>query len=306
MTTKKRLLKLAAALTGLSAGPALAQTHDWSGFYLGAQAGASRDRVDASATLQIDQESNLAATGIGLIVVPGTAHDYTASGRSTGATGGGFVGYQRQFEHILLGIEGDFAPLGDTVSATQTFLLPATALRPPSTIAVRRDMRFDDRWSARLRLGYSTGETLFYATGGYARTRARMTSIDSYTNPGGPAAPELCFGNQPCRVSFGPEGPVVTTASASRWLSGWTAGAGIEHKLGRSLSIGLEYRHTHLNGKTFTPTNAVTVNTGPTTRGDNVFGDGFGVTGSLGSVEAGPTRINTGSDTLSVRLAIHF
>lgn len=301
-----------AMLAGLTANPAWAQTaadDDWTSFYIGAQATGSSDSVDASGTLQINQVTNLFVTGRGIVVVPGTTRDFAASDRDAGITGGGFAGYQRQLKNVVIGIEGDFTPLRRTISAAQTQTLPPTALTPSTTIAARRDVRLDDRWSARLRLGYAAGKTLFYATGGYARTRARVTARDSFSNPGGLAALGVCGGgNTPCQFSSGPEGPVVTTSSASRALSGWTAGGGIERKIGKSLSIGIEYRHTDLGGKTFTSTNAVTVNTGPTTMGDagGLGGSGFGVTGLLGMVQAGPTRIKARSDALSVRLAFHF
>ena len=300
-----------AVLLGVAALPASAQTDDdaWSGFYIGGQATGSSDSVDASATLLTNQTSTLYVVGRGLVVGPGRADNFAASDRDTGITGSVFGGYQRQLGNIVIGIEGDFTPLRRSVSAAQTFTDPPTALTPSTSISARRDVRLDDRWSARLRLGYAAGKTLFYATGGYARTRARVTDIDSFTNPGGLAAIGVCGANNtPCQFNSGPEGPVVTTGSASRALSGWAAGGGIERKIGKSLSVGIEYRRTDLGGKTFAPSNSVTVNTGPTTMGDagGLFGSGLGVTGLLGMVQTGPTRIKVRSDALSLRLALHF
>ena len=92
----------------------------------------------------------------------------------------------------------------------------------------------------------------------------------------------------------------MTTAGQSKNMGGWTAGAGVEQKLGRRLSLGFEYRHTDLGSKTFTPTNATTVNNGPETVGTN------GATGLLGSVASGPTRISLKSDSFRVRVNFHF
>ena len=290
-----------AALAALAPMPAAAQAEDdWSGFYLGAQATGSRDSVSADSTLLVTQVSNLFQTGRGLVVVPGTTRSYAASKTDTGVTGGGFAGYQRQFNRIVVGVEGDFAPFSRTVSLVQSQTLPVTALTPSTTISARRDVRLDNQWSARLRIGYAAGKTLFYLTGGYAQSHARVTSIDSFTNPGGLAAIGNCIGNPTCQANFGPEGPVVTTAVESHALGGWTAGAGVEHKIGKALSIGLDYRHTDLGSTAFTLANQTIVNTGPTTVGDN------GQPGLLGSVSTGPTRIKARSDALSLRVAFHF
>lgn len=305
-------LGFGAGMVALVTSPATAQARpddNWSSIYIGVQAAGSNDTVDANATLQINQITNLFVIGRGLVIVPGTTRDFAASDRDNGISGGGFAGYQRQLNNLVIGIEGDFTPFRRTISAAQSQAVPPTALTPTTTIAARRDISLDDRWSARLRLGYAAGKTLFYATGGYARTRARVTASDSFTNPGGLAAMGVCgAGNTPCQFNSGPEGPVVTTSSASRALSGWTAGGGIERKIGRVLSIGIEYRRTDLGGKTFISTNAVTANTGPTTMGDagGLGGSGVGVTGLLGMVQTGPTRIKVKSDALSLRLAIHF
>jgi opacity protein-like surface antigen len=158
-------------------------------------------------------------------------------------------------------------------------------------------VRLSDQFSARVRFGYAAGKTLLYATGGYARTSAMVSAIDSFTNPGGPAA---ACAPAPCQANLGPEGPVVTTASERHSLSGWTAGAGIEQKLSKLLSIGLEYRHTDFGGHNFALANGTTVNTGPVTIGDN------GQPGLLGSVSGGATRIKLQSDALSLRIALHF
>lgn len=293
------LYALGTAMMTLAATPAMAQDDDdaWTGFYLGGQATGSSDKIDAQSTLSITQISNLQVTGRGLVVVPGTTLPSAASHRDTGLTGGVFAGYQFQSGNVVFGLEGDYAPFHRDVGTSQSQQLPPTALTPATTIIARRDVRLSDQFSARVRLGYAAGKTLLYATGGYARTSAMVGAIDSFNNPGGPAA--TCA-PAPCQANLGPEGPVITTASERHALSGWTAGAGIEQKLSKLLSIGLEYRHTAFGSHDFALASRTTVNTGPVTVGDN------GQPGMLGSVSGGETRIGVRSDALSLRIALHF
>ncbi len=289
---------VAAVALGFAA-PAAAQDADWSGFYIGVNATGSRDKVSAEADLQVNQISNLVVTGRGIVVVPATGRDLDASGNDTSAFGGAQVGYQWQAGTIVFGAEAEFDPFERSAAVSQAYALPATILAPASTADAMRDVSIGNQWSVRARLGAALGRTLVYATGGYASARARLTSIDSYTNPGGPTPPGSGGPGNPT-FNSGPEGPVVTTASARRNMGGWTGGIGVEQALGRRFSAALEYRHTDLGAKDFSPTNTATVNTGPETRGDN------GATGILGNVQSGPTRIQLQSDAVSLRLNFRF
>lgn len=288
-----RLLATASALAGA---PAFAQNGSWSGFYIGANGTGAHDRVSAEATLQINQISNLFVAGRGIVVVPGTTRQLDASESETNWFGGVQAGYQWQAGAIVFGAEAEYDPLGRNATVSQTFTLPITILAPATTVTATRDVRINSQWSVRGRIGVAFGRTLAYATAGYASARTRMTSIDSYTNPGGAGAPNT----DGSTFNGGPEGPVVTTASARRSMGGWTGGVGIEQALGSQLSVALEFRHTNLGARDFTPTNATTVNTGPETRGTN------GATGLLGSVANGPTRSQLDSNAVSLRLNFRF
>jgi outer membrane immunogenic protein len=273
-----------------------AQAQSWTGFYIGVNGQGSRDRVAADATLQIQQISGLFVTGRGIVIVPGTTRDFAASRRETSWSGGAQLGYQWQSGNIVFGAEADFDPFHRDLGLAQSQQLPPTALTPAATIDSVRNVRLDQEWTARARLGIAFGGTLAYATGGYANARARATSIDSFTNPGGPAA---ACSPAPCQANLGPEGPVVTTASARHRMGGWTGGLGLEQQLGAHFSLGLEYRHSDLGAKDFAGTQT-TVNTGPETHGDN------GGTGSLGQVSTGPTHLSLRTDALSLRLNFRF
>ncbi|MBI2717393.1 MAG: porin family protein [Rhizobiales bacterium] len=89
--------------------------------------------------------------------------------------------------------------------------------------AIDTFMRLNNLATLRGRAGLVDGNTLFYLTGGLA-------------------AADSEFG--------GPMGPAQENVSDSKWLYGWTAGAGIEHAFSNNLRARLEYLYVSLpNGK---------------------------------------------------------
>jgi outer membrane immunogenic protein len=288
-------LSLAAAALGASA--ARAQT-SWTGFYFGVNGFGTRDDLRARDTLLITQISNLQVTGRGLVVVPGTTLPLHASGHKTNADWGAQLGFQWQSGQFVFGAEADGDPFHRNVSASQTQQLPPNALTPSTTIASTRDVRIDRQWSARARAGLALGSTLVYATGGYASARLSAFGIDSFTNPGGPAA---SCAPAPCQANLGPEGPNITASSnARRTVGGWKAGLGIDHRLGRHFSIGLEYLHTSFGAQTLTFHSTVTSFAGTFTHGDN------GATGTHGQVVTAATRVAMTTDAIGLRLNFRF
>jgi opacity protein-like surface antigen len=281
--------------------PAAAGAQDgpsWNGLYGGANAFGSRDRTTASGTLLITQISNLQVTGRGLVVVPGTTLPHSDTGRKSDFAWGGQLGYQWQTGSVVLGLEGDYDGSRRTTVASQTQALPPTALTPATMIASERDVRISGTWSVRARAGYAFGNTQIYATGGYASARLSVFGIDTFTNPGGPAA---SCAPAPCQANFGPEGPNITTDSnARRTVGGWRAGAGIDQRIGRHFSIGLEYLHTSFSGRDILFHSSVTSFAGTFTHGDN------GATGTHGQINAASTRVALTSDALGLRLNFRF
>lgn len=292
------ILLFACALP-LSAQSTSAQSDDWTGFYVGGNVGASRDKADAEATLGINQVTNLFVTGRGIVVVPATTREFAASRRETNWSGGGQAGYQWQADRFVFGFEGDFNPFHRTVSVTQSFQLPQTILTPNTSVEARRDVQLSREFSIRARAGGAFGKTLIYGTVGYGQARVRVSSIDTFINPGGLTA--ACAPASPCpQANLGPSGPVVTDAEEEQNMGGWTGGFGVERKLGAHVSAGLEYRHSDFGSKAFTLGNQTTVNTGPAPLGTN------GVAGLPGGVVTEPTRLSLKSDSLGVRVSFHF
>jgi len=291
-------LLLGALLTFLCTAvtPGQSSSSDWSGFYAGGSIGPSSDKVESSEVLQINQVSVVNVPGRGLVVVPATTRDFTASRRETNWTGSGHAGYNWQAGKFVFGPEVDFSPFRRTVRIFQTFELPPTVLTPVTTVEANRDIRVDAEFSFRARAGAAFGKTLIYGTGGYGLARVRVSANDSFTSPGGPGAP--CSPTPCVTADVGPVGPVVTTAEERQYIGGWVVGGGVERKLGDHVSIGFEYRHTDFPAKTFTLSDQTTTNTGPDPIG--------GGAGSHGGVVPGPTRVSLSSDSFVARFSFHF
>ncbi|MCW3848727.1 outer membrane beta-barrel protein [Sphingomonas sp. LB-2] len=281
--------------------PAFAQeqeVEDWSGPYISVSAAGDSQQVTTSSTDSVNQVTNLIVPGRGLVVVPGTSVATSGSDTETGFSGGAAFGWLGQSGGFVYGVElgGNFGQSSSGTSSTAS--LPVTVLTPVSTVVATRTVKKDYDWSARLRLGFATGKALLYASGGVAGTRAQLTAIDTYTDPGGPAAP--C--TAPCTVAnFGPYGPAVATSTARNSFIGWTAGAGIDYRLAGSFSIGIDYRHSNFGAKTLALGAATPVNSGATI----TDGSGNHPPANTGAVP-GSTRVDLRDERLAFTLSFHF
>jgi outer membrane immunogenic protein len=132
-------------------------------------------------------------------------YGWTTSGGldATGGFGGGQIGYNFQTGNLVFGIEGDIA--GADISQTGIMVqgMPFTTAFTTDTLA-----------SLRGRAGLAYNSWLFYGTVGAGWTHDRIsTTIQG--------------------VPF----------SSDQWLSGWTAGAGVEWAFAPNWSTKFEYQH---------------------------------------------------------------
>ncbi len=200
----------------------------WSGFYAGVNSGygwgAYSDTLyvsahDATANLTVNTTSKL---------------------WTEGGFGGGQAGYNVQRNRFVFGLETDFqgaAVKGNTFSEAEVF--PAGAVIPTVINEAWARSSLDWFGTVRGRLGYSAGnalffgETLFYATGGFAYGGVRDSLTMELTSP-------LANANN------------RTTVSAARngTRTGWVAGGGIEVALSPSWSAKAEYQYIDLGSNT--------------------------------------------------------
>jgi outer membrane immunogenic protein len=119
--------------------PAPPPVYNWSGFYLGANAGWSFINVTDTATFTGGVLGGVAATG---------------TGTANGAVAGGQIGYNYQINAAVLGIEGDFDWSG--VSETATSGIVSETSKVPWLATIRG------------RAGFAVDRVLFYGTAGVA------------------------------------------------------------------------------------------------------------------------------------------
>ncbi len=133
-------------------------------------------------------------------------YGWTSSGGldATGGLGGGQIGYNFQTGNLVLGIEGDIA--GADISQTVSGF---TVQGVPFTSAFTSDSLA----SVHGRVGLAYNSWLFYGTFGAGWTHDKVSGFAG------------------------------TPFSSSQWLSGWTAGAGVEWSFAPNWSTKVEYQH---------------------------------------------------------------
>lgn len=301
-----------AAAAALLPAAANAQTN-WSGFYLGPELGGASARLSVSGADNIFQLSGERPAAPGspnnpLIVVPGYMQDYAGSDHDLSLLYGGVAGAQLQTGALVIGVEADLHGSRDAGSFSVTQSAPSTLLAPTSTLTQARTARIDYDWSARARLGIATGRSLFYATGGVAQARIRLTGEDSFFTPAGAAAPEI----PPVPTFQSPAiGPVVTIFTRRERLTGWTAGIGGEQRLGTHFGLGLDARYvdygSHLVDFHCSFQGARTGTCGNySTPPIVIYGRTHDATDTTPGAEPGPTRVGLSEWRLAVRLTWHF
>ena len=150
---------------------------------------------------------------------------------SNGFTGGGQAGYNLQTGNIVWGVEVDFNYFGLTGSTSGSAVYPCCA---PTTFTVNSSVKTDWLLTARPRIGYASGNWLFYATGGLAVTNLKgsFTFTDTFA-----AAAE--------------------SASFNTTKVGWTAGAGVEVGLGGNWTAKAEYLYVDFGSVSVSSSNLV-------------------------------------------------
>jgi outer membrane immunogenic protein len=161
----------------------------WSGLYLGVNGGYGSGKISYTFDSFLGPEK-----------INHSANDWFV---------GGQVGLQRQWGHLVAGIEASYYGL----HLTDTVESKALANR-------FRQIDIDDLFTLTARLGYASDRWMAYVKGGYA-----SANVDTrvYATGGGAGSP------------------------TSGRESGLTVGAGLDLICGHGFLVGLEYNYVHLN-----------------------------------------------------------
>ena len=183
------------ALSLVTAPPTL----DWTGFYVGVSGGYGGDRADAVV--------NLASA------LPAAASSTQTQNHSSGFLAGGQLGYNRQLSnHVVVGLETDAQWSGITASHQ--------ASSGPALTDIGNGL--DWFGTTRARLGWASGSTLTYVTGGVAYGEVSARGL---------------------QISGG-----LFSGSATQTKAGWTIGGGVEYALSKNLSLKAEYLYVDFGG----------------------------------------------------------
>ncbi|MEI7599722.1 MAG: outer membrane beta-barrel protein [Aestuariivirga sp.] len=149
LTVSTAFAALALASAAHAADMTAPATYDWTGFYLGANAGIAWNNSGVDNNFDVD--------GDGI-------NDLTnkIEGDQTAFTAGGLVGYNYQIDQIVLGVEADFNYLGFSDNNSRSAVTQFGDLTAKSS--------FEADWfgTIRGRLGYAIDNVLIYGTGGLA------------------------------------------------------------------------------------------------------------------------------------------
>lgn len=227
---RKLIVALTASAAALAfATPAVAQDvaedNGFSGVYVGGSVGYSVQNNDLGDTITIDRAINVPG-GTTSAFTPGSCNGAATQTGNTQCRNDqdnfefhARAGYDQQFGQAVLGVVGEFgkSQVRDYASIFST---------TPASYTMSREID----WNAalRLRAGWTpNSQTLFYGTGGvaYARVDHAFTTTN-VTN------------------SF-------TASDEEDNVWGWQAGGGVEQKLGRNLSFGLEYLYNRFNDNNY-------------------------------------------------------
>jgi outer membrane immunogenic protein len=144
------------------------------------------------------------------------AADGSGGANADGLLAGGQAGCNWQTGRLVLGLEGDF----DYFRSNPKFSNNTNTLSDGTTpFTISQSLTTDFLSTARPRIGIAADRNLAYVTGGVAFTRVSYT--ESYVDGGAP--------------------PGAGTATASRYLAGWAAGAGWEYAFATNWTFRAEY-----------------------------------------------------------------
>lgn len=209
--------------------------YNWTGFYVGVNAGYSWGRSNTDASFFNANTNVLVGTG-------------SSSFDMNGWVAGGQVGYNWQNQRFVWGLEGDIQATGQKGSTA--FLCPGAICSPTqtaiavalSTVNVTLDQKLEWFSTIRARAGYTITPTVMgYVTGGLAIGEVKSDVVIT-GRTGGVGA------------------PFVSTFTSDRSTRvGWTVGAGAEASLGGNWTGKLEYLYVDLGRESFSAVNLANV-----------------------------------------------
>lgn len=199
--------------------PALAEEGDWTGPYVGVHAGYTGAKSQSDVTL--GGSWSVETQSLRDEVTAAWSPKQSVNDMNFGAQ----IGYNYDMSGAVLGLEADISALrGKKVSSRGPI---ATTTYPTLSYTYGNTIDPKHMISLQARVGATMGDTLLYAHGGWAWTKAEMAA-EIVSNGG-----------------YTKEGRIDKT------LNGYIVGAGIEQRFGANVSARLEYSYTDQGDETY-------------------------------------------------------
>jgi len=205
---------LPASAPGYTKAP-IALPRSWSGFYLGLNAGGEWGRNDP--TLSVSDGAFFGTAGPPFITAAGSR-----SFNNSGVTAGAQVGYNWQWNTMVMGLESDFGYFQPKGSIATSGSFPAA-----TTFALTENSSADWLFTFRPRVGVAINNWLLYGTGGVAISNLKFNEAFGGSSAGGASSQAI---------------------SLSQTKAGWAAGGGVEYGMTRNWSLRGEYLHLQFDG----------------------------------------------------------
>ncbi len=189
---------------------------EWSGLYLGANAGWAGAVVESQTTTRVNSA--------GYFNVQSDEDDVNEVGdydvTSDNFTGGGQIGYNWQTGLCVFGVETDFDVLNMDSTKSRS---KAYVSQPAGQLTISTTAKTDWLWTLRSRVGYAKDRWLFYGTGGMtlANLEADFNVSDNFAS-------------------------ASEHQNISKIKAGWIVGGGIERSIDKNWSIRTEYLYADL------------------------------------------------------------
>jgi outer membrane immunogenic protein len=260
----KRSLLAGVAIIALSGGSALAADMpvkappivcpacDWSGFYVGVNAGGSIGRDHTNDSIALNPPGAFGAVAPGVVnPISNTAYSQTLAG----GIAGGQAGFNWQSGKFVFGVEADWDWSGQRDNLQVNNWLASSTNVAPSGYIYNDEHKLNWLATVRGRLGWTTGNSLWYVTGGAAWGGVQSNyTFQAFNSP--------FFATNPAAANFG-----------TSTKSGWTVGGGAETSLAwmgmNHWSAKIEYLYVDLG--TTTNTFAVPVPGSPAPGGPSAY-----------------------------------
>jgi opacity protein-like surface antigen len=285
MLPSKKLLLVFSLLVTINC-PAQKTTHNWTGFYIGPNAGAGFYKLSLYnpppeiitvggsnypvGNVSLQNITNLFVQGRGIVIVPGfTKPAPEGISKKTSFTGGIQMGYMKQFGNLVAGLEGDINYLSTKVNAGYDSLTLPTALQWQANLGIHHTVSTTFTESIRAKIGYAIKNSLVYFTVGGSFANMKTAAMDSWNTTTYWAQPWIDNAPHPTPATH----RFVTTANNETtrvWASGLTFGIGYDWACSKYCTLGIEYRYFKLPASYTTsasPYDTVRIDSRPTASG---------------------------------------